>query len=149
MRQPAWLQAAAAGGWLGLLGVVGAGWAQPAARLTVPYRAASAVPVYTLPAGKGESSRFEVPQVRLASAKLTRLVNHRLLHYALQSADGVDTLARPTQQLQQAARNCCYDVDTRQWQVGQGFTHCYYRVLLNQGGLLSLEITQEFTGAYS
>ena len=142
------------GGWLLLSGVgvraqVGSGsrakWlAQPGASLA----ASGAAQVYTLPAS-GEALRFEVPQVQLASKVLARRVNRQLLRYALQSAEGIDTLALPTRQLQQAARDCCYDGDTRHWQVGQGLTHCGYRILFNQGNLLSLAITEEFTGAYS
>lgn len=149
MRPLARIRSAAVGWLVGLLEAVGVAGAQSLARPGISHRAPGAVLVYPLPAGGGESSRFVVPQVRLASAKLARLVNRRLLRYALQNADIVDTLASPAQQLRQAARSCCYDPDTRQWQVGRGLTHGYYRVLFNQGGLLSLELTEEFTGTYS
>jgi len=104
--------------------------------------------VYPAPA-RGEGMRFQVPQVRLANTVAARRINRLLLRVALDNWDGVDSTASPQRQLYQAARACCYDPETRQWAAaGSGLTGSEYTVLLNQGGLLSLSLTQQYTGAH-
>lgn len=104
--------------------------------------------VYQVPA-RGEATRFQVPQVRLANTVAARRINRLLLRVALDNWDGIDSTASPQRQLYQAARACCYDPETRQWAAaGGGLTGSEYAVLLNQAGLLSLSLTQQYTGAH-
>ncbi|MGI4865833.1 MAG: hypothetical protein ACRYFZ_18055 [Janthinobacterium lividum] len=111
--------------------------------------AGSRAQVYRVSA-TGEATRFEVPQVRLPDAVAARRINRHILQLLIGSqAEAIDSAASAMQQLRQASRECCYDPDTRQWTVGHGLTSCGYQVLFNQGGLLSLAYTTEFTGAYS
>ena len=111
--------------------------------------AGSRAQVYRVPA-TGEAARFEVPQVRLPGAVAARRINRRILQLLIGDNTGASvSAALAIQQLRQASRECCYDPDTRQWTVGHGLTGCGYQVLFNQGGLLSLAYTTEFTGAYS
>lgn len=103
--------------------------------------------VYPVPA-PGEASRFGVPQVRLPNAAVARRINRLLLQSVLDEEDvTVNTHASPQRQLYQAARECCYDADTRTWAAaGGGLTGSEYHVLLNRGGLLSLSLTKQYTG---
>ncbi|HEX8506018.1 MAG TPA: hypothetical protein VF630_11685, partial [Hymenobacter sp.] len=105
--------------------------------------------VYQVPA-PGEAGRFQVPQVRLSNAAVARRVNRQLLRGVLGKGETetVDAKASPQQQLYQAARECCYDADTRTWAAGGGLTGSEYAVLLNRAGLLSLSITRQYTGAH-
>ena len=123
-------------GWV-LLGGGGA-WGQAGGRAVV----------YPVPT-TGEASRFQVPQVRLADAAVARRINRALLRGLLGGWAAVDTNASPRRQLYQAARECCYDADTRTWAAaGGGLTGSEYQVLLNRGGLLSLSLTSQTTGAH-
>lgn len=135
--------------WVGvLLGGVEAR-AQAQARTQTKAASGSRAQVYRVPA-TGEATRFEVPQVRLPDAAAARRINATLVRLLISSeAGGIDSAASVMQQLRQASRECCYDPDTRQWTVGHGLTGCGYQVLFNQGGLLSLAYTSQFTGAYS
>jgi hypothetical protein len=104
--------------------------------------------VYQVPA-RGEGMRFQVPQVRLANTVAARRINRLLMRVTLDDWDGVDSTASPQRQLYQAARACCCDPETRQWAAaGGGLTGSEYAVLLNQGGLLSLSLTKQYTGAH-
>ncbi|RZL02460.1 MAG: hypothetical protein EOO62_22235 [Hymenobacter sp.] len=139
--------------WVGLLvGGVGAqaqAQAQAQARTQTKAISSGQAQVYRVPA-TGEATRFEVPQVRLPDAAAARRINATLVRMLISSeAGGIDSAASAMQQLRQASRECCYDPDTRQWTVGLGLTGCGYQVLFNQGGLLSLAYTSQFTGAYS
>ena len=104
--------------------------------------------VYQVPA-RGEAMRFQVPQVRLANTVAARRINRLLLRIILNDWEEIDSTASPQRQLYQAARVCCYDPETRQWSAaGSGLTGSEYAVLLNQGELLSLNLTLEYTGAH-
>lgn len=104
--------------------------------------------VYQVPV-RGEAARFQVPQVRLANTVTARRINRLLLRVTLDDWDGIDSTASPQRQLYQAARVCCYDPETRQWAAaGGGLTGSEYTVLLNQGELLSLSLTKQYTGAH-
>ncbi|HEX8330960.1 MAG TPA: hypothetical protein VF629_25735 [Hymenobacter sp.] len=98
--------------------------------------------------GPGNVSRYKVPQVRLANAAVSKRINQGILRRVFGS-ENVDATAAVAQVLQQATKACCWDAEARQWHAGQGLTGCDYQVLLNERGLLSLELIQEFTGAYS
>lgn len=99
--------------------------------------------VYQVPA-RGEAARFQVPQVRLANTVAAQRINRLLLRVTL---DVVDSTASPQRQLYQAARECCYDQETKSWRAGgDGLTGTGYRVLLNQDFLLSLAFSHEYGG---
>ncbi|MBH8557205.1 hypothetical protein [Hymenobacter negativus] len=87
--------------------------------------------------------------MQLADAVAAERINRRIVALVLDGATNPKLSVR--QQLRQAERACCYDSENGLgWNtVGQGLTGCDYSVLLNQQGLLSLEYSQEFTGAYS
>lgn len=154
---------------LRLAGSLALAWAVAAGQATAQVRQATTTPagtpptaagvrpapgpaahVYAVPTS-GEASRFQVPQVRLANTAAARRINRQLLRLVLAGEfEGVDSTASPQWQLAQAAHECCYDADAKQWlAAGQGFTGCSYKVLFNQGGLLSLGIMTQYTGAYS
>ncbi len=104
--------------------------------------------VYQVPV-RGEATRFQVPQVRLANTAAARRINRLLLRVALDNWTDIDSSASPQRQLYQAARVCCYDPETRLWAAaGGGLTGSEYAVLLNQAGLLSLSLTRQYTGAH-
>lgn len=119
----------------------GVAWAQVAP--------GSRAQVYSVPT-VGEAGRFEVPQVRLPDAVVARRINRYLLRNVLgkgESEMGGNT--SPQRQLYQAALNCCYNPDAHAWEAaGSGLTGSWYSVLLNRGGLLSLSLTRQFTGAH-
>ncbi len=96
----------------------------------------------------GGTSRFKVPQVQMSDAVVAQRINRSIAQRIIEG-DEVDTKARLSQQLRQAALECCWDSDERHWISGQGLTGCRYEVLLNEQGLLSFEFTLESTGAYS
>lgn len=129
--------------WLGALGgALGGGdaWAQASGRAVV----------YRVPT-TGEASRFEVPQVKLANTAVARRINRLLIrHLILGDFYGqIDSTASPQQILRQAARACCYNSDAHAWEAaGSGLTGSWYSVLLNRGGLLSLSLTKQTTGAH-
>ncbi|GAB3866924.1 hypothetical protein GCM10028824_08180 [Hymenobacter segetis] len=104
--------------------------------------------VVTVTEGR-QANRFKVPQVQLADSAVAGRINRRIV--ALVLSGETDSRLSVRQQLRQAERTCCFDAEGgRGWQtVGQGLTGCDYSVLLNQQGLLSIEYSQEFTGAYS
>lgn len=121
---------------------------QPLGALAQEGAVAGRAVVYQVPA-RGEATRFQVPQVRLPNPAVARRINRQLLRVALDNWDGIDSTASPQRQLYQAARVCCYDPETRQWAAaGGGLTGSEYAVLLNQGELLSLSLTQQYTGAH-
>lgn len=98
---------------------------------------------------KVQAYGYEVPQVQLRNAAVGRLINRRLAKLIFRSnVDiAVDSLAPLAQQLRQAARACCY-ADGHWLAPGQGFVGCRYEVLLNQGGLLSLQYDLTYCGAH-
>jgi hypothetical protein len=121
----------------------GRAWAQ----MIVPVRAV----VYQLHAsGEADADRFAVPQVRLADATVAKRINRQLLRGVLGESDAtVDARLSPQRQLYQAARECCYDADSKTWAAaGGGLTGSWYTVLLNRAGLLSLSLTKQYTGAH-
>lgn len=92
---------------------------------------------------------YEVPQVQLRNVAASRRLNSHLARLIFRSnVDiAVDSLAPLAQQLRQAARACCYE--NGHWLApGQGFVGCTYSVLLNQGGLLSLQYDLTYCGAH-
>ena len=108
--------------------------------------AGSRAQVFTLPVS-GEAGRFQIPQVKLPEAAVARRINRQLLAYVTGQFSAIDPQASPQRQLYQAARACCYDEDLRRWSaVGTGFTGTEYRVLLNQGFLLSVAFADENGG---
>jgi hypothetical protein len=96
-----------------------------------------------------KTRRFEVPQIQLANTAAAKRINRRLAWLLL--GEETDSTLSVSRQLRQAERACCYDAENGLgWNtVGQGLTGCNYHVLLNQQGLLSVEYSQEYTGAYS
>lgn len=97
--------------------------------------------------GPANTGQFKVLQVRLGDATVSKRINRSILRHLL--GEEINTAAPVAQVLQQAAKACCWDAEAHRWQGGQGLTGCDYTVLLNERGLLSLELIQEFTGAYS
>ena len=88
--------------------------------------------------GKGKGAAFRLPQVALENRVVAQLINRRLLRRIIApNVDSpIDTTGSPAQQIRLAAAlDCC-------------FSGTHYTVLLNQGGLLSLEISLEYKGAY-
>ncbi len=88
--------------------------------------------------GRGKGATFKLPQVALENQAVAELINRRLLRRIIApNVDSpIDTTGNPAQQIRQAAAlDCC-------------FSGARYTVLLNQGGLFSLEITLEYKGAY-
>lgn len=92
---------------------------------------------------------YEVPQVQLPSIAASRRINSHLARLLFRSNVDIalDSLAPLAQQLRRAARACCY-ADGHWLAPGQGFVGCAYSVLLNQGGLLSLEYDLTYCGAH-
>ncbi|MCB2410482.1 hypothetical protein [Hymenobacter lucidus] len=96
---------------------------------------------------QGEAARFAVPQVRLPDAAVARRINRRLLAFVTSEFSTIDSTASPRRQLQQAARECCYDEDSKTWWAGgQGLSGTSYGVLLNQNYLLSFEFSRDWQG---
>ena len=88
--------------------------------------------------GKGRGAAFKLPQVELENPAVATLINRRLLRRIIApNVDSpIDTTGTLSQQVRRAAAlNCC-------------FSGVHYTVLLNQDGLLSLELTLEYQGAY-
>ncbi|MGI4871931.1 MAG: hypothetical protein ACRYFX_12235 [Janthinobacterium lividum] len=125
---------------LGLLGVL----SEVGARAQVaPGSRAQVSAVVTAEAAEG----FRVPQVRLPNAAVARRINRQLLRYVTANFRSIDSTAAPARQLYQAARECCYDQETKGWRAGgDGLTAVSYTVLLNQDYLLSLEFSDDEGG---
>jgi hypothetical protein len=120
-------------------------WANPV--LATPGTQTPALPrarVYTV-----KAYGYELPQVQLPSAAASRRINSHLARLIFRSNvdSEVDSLAPLAQQLRRAARACCY-ADGHWLAPGQGFVGCTYSVLLNQGGLLSLQYNLTYCGAH-
>ena len=102
--------------------------------------------VFTTTEATGKQ-RFQVPQVRLADAAMARRINRSIVRRILRGVNAdsvaVDTTASLATQLRQAERECCGN------KPAQGLTGCSYKILLNEHGLLSVELYYEYTGAYS
>src|SRR5688572_7082604 len=81
---------------------------------------------------EGKETRFKVPQVQLSNAAVARRINRCLVRLVL--SEETDSTLSISQQLQQAARACCYDAENGLgWNtVGHGLTSCSYSILLNQ-----------------
>ncbi|MBJ6109376.1 hypothetical protein JAO73_10150 [Hymenobacter sp. BT523] len=124
-----------------LWAVAAPGWAQAVA-------GAAQARIATVTEGR-PANRFNVPQVQLGDAAVAARINRRLVALVLGGETNPALSVR--QQLRQAERTCCYDGENGLgWNTaGQGLTGCDYTVLLNQQGLLSIEYSQEFTGAYT
>ncbi|SHJ23852.1 hypothetical protein SAMN02745146_2578 [Hymenobacter daecheongensis DSM 21074] len=96
---------------------------------------------------QGEVARFQVPQVRLPDAAVARCINRQLLAFVTAEFSTIDSTASPRRQLQQAARECCYDEDTKTWWAGGlGLSATSYGVLLNQSYLLSFAFSRDWQG---
>lgn len=128
---------------LGLVGLLGSGVGEVRAQ-GAP---GSWAQVYSVPTTK-TSNAFQVPQVKLPDAAVTRRINRLLLRRFRDEIEGeVDSMASPRQQLQQAVRLCCFDEDTKSWRAGgDGLTDTDYGVLLNQDYLLSFEFINSYRG---
>ncbi|MFD1468600.1 hypothetical protein ACFQ48_10225 [Hymenobacter caeli] len=88
---------------------------------------------------------FTVPQVKLADAAVARRINRVLLRHLVEET--VDSTASAHRQLRQAALACCYDQENHQWMAsGMGYSGTSYKVLLNQGYLLSFEFHKDYNG---
>ncbi|WP_125932402.1 hypothetical protein [Hymenobacter glacialis] len=88
--------------------------------------------------GKGKGATFKLPQVALENRAVAELINRQLLRRIIApNVDSpIDTMGTPAQQIRRAAAlDCC-------------FSGTNYTVLLNQGALLSLELTFEYHGTY-
>lgn len=117
--------------------------AVPVCAQSVPNLRAVLVPA----SGPANTNQFKVPQVRLGDAAVSRRINRSILLRIL--GEEINPAGPVAQVIQQAAKACCWDAEARHWRGGQGITGCDYTVLLNEHGVLSLELVQEFTGAYS
>lgn len=96
---------------------------------------------------QGEAARFEVPQVHLPDAAVARRINRRLLAFVTSEFSTIDSTASPRRQLEQVARECCYDEDSKTWLAGGvGLSGTSYSVLLNQNYLLSFEFSRDWQG---
>ena len=105
--------------------------------------AGSGARVYAVPAS-GAAARYRVPQVQLpaAGAAAARRINAALIQQLL--TDNLED-ARPAATVAQAVQRVRAEYE------GNGQSGVYatsYRVLLNQGGLLSLALTVEYSAAY-
>ena len=108
-----------------------------------PGPARSLAQVYRVPAA-GAAARYRVPQVRLpaAGAAAARRINATLARLAL--TDNLDD-TRPAATAGQAIQRARADYEGN----GQsGLFATDYKVLLNQGQLLSLALTLEYSAAY-
>ena len=96
----------------------------------------------------GETGRFKVPQVTLPDAAVSRRINKFIMRWFRDEVgDPIDSTASPQQQLRQAARQCCFDEDTKTWWAGgTGLTGSGYSILLNQNYLLSLGFSITYNG---
>jgi len=96
----------------------------------------------------GTSLRFQVPQVKLPDAVVTKRINRTLMrHFRARSFGEVDSTASPRQQLREAERLCCFDEYTQSWMAGgEGITDTEFEVLLNQNYLLSLGFISSYRG---
>jgi len=134
-----WSQLAALGLPVWLWALTLPAWAQSAA--------AGQAQVFTITEGPRDG-RFQVPQVKLPNAAVARRINQTLLRHFRERAFGeVDSTRSPRHQLRQAARECCFDEETKRWRAGgEGLTDTSYGVLLNQNYLLSLAFSESNQG---
>lgn len=107
--------------------------------------AGSRAQVYTITDSK--SGRFQVPQIKLPNATVASRINHALMRHFRERSEDVDSTHSPRQQLREAARQCCFDEETKSWRAGgDGLTDTDYTVLLNQNYLLSLAFSESNQG---
>lgn len=93
------------------------------------------------------AGNFTVPQVTLPNAAVARRINRALIRWLAEYGETVDSTASARQQLRQAALACCYDKEEKQWMAGgMGHSGTNYKVLLNQGYLLSFEFYEDYNG---
>lgn len=98
-------------------------------------------------------SSFNVPQIKLPNVAVARRINRTLLRHLVEygelveDGETVDSTASVRQQLRQAVLACCYDKEEKQWMAsGMGYSGTNYKVLLNQGYLLSFEFHKDYNG---